>query len=205
MSEQRRPTVRLGKKRDPRAESVPPSSRKGGPDSAPPSNRKPERRESARGLDAHARPDLDAELARERTDAGGDMDEVLGRLLARATRAEVRAQQLEQTLARLNEERVVLEARLAEVTRQLNDADTARASLEAQARSVGPVRRNDGPVTLAYVRSMAAELVRALDRLAPGRPPVSDLPLPRTPSETPTPRPQSLTPAPRARSDRPRR
>jgi hypothetical protein len=206
MSEQRRPTVRLGKKRDPRVESVPPSSRKAGPDSVPPSNRKPERRDSSRGLEVRTHAELDAELATERSDAGGDMDEVLGRLLARATQAELRAQQLEQTLARLNEERIVLESRLSEVVRQLDDADTSRASLEAQVRTMGQARRTEGPVTLAYVRSMAAELVRALDRVTLARPAVSDLPTPRPPSDLPTPRPQSLTPTPRARgSDRPRR
>jgi len=131
--------------------------------------------------------------------SGSDIDELLGRLLARATQAEVHAQHLEQTLARLNEERVVLEARMADLIRQLDDADTARASLEVQVKTVHQSRRTDGPVTLAYVRSMAAELVRALDRLSV-RTSQSDLPIPiqqRTPSsELPTPRP---------RSDRPRR
>ena len=195
MSEQRRPTTRLGRKRDPRAESVPPSSRKS-PDSVPPSNRKPERPERK----------AEAELALERADSGADMDEVLGRLLARATQAEVRAQHLEQTLARMNEERVVLEARLSELVRQLDDADTSRGSLEAQMRSMGHSRRQDGPVTLAYVRSMAAELLRALDRVTAVRATPSDLPMARPPSEAPTPRPpSSLTPTPRTRSDRPRR
>jgi chromosome segregation ATPase len=153
-------------KRDPRVDSVPPSARKLGPESK-----------------------------REAPDGATDIDELLGRLLARATQAEVHAQHLEQTLQRLNEERAVLEARMAELVRQLEDADTHRASLEAQAKTAGGARRSEGPVTLAYVRSMAAELVRALDRVTPRSSP-SDLPLPRTPSEIPTPRP---------RSDRPRR
>jgi len=151
------------------------------------------------------RGDLDTELAAERSAAGGDMDEVLGRLLARATQAELRSQQLEQTLARVNEERVVLEARLSELVRQLEDADTSRASLEAQVRSTGQARRSEGPVTVAYVRSMAAELVRALDRLAPLRGNAADPLTPRAISDLPTPRPPSLTPTPRPRSDRPRR
>jgi hypothetical protein len=168
MSEQRRPTARLGRvKRDPRTDSMPPSARKGAPDSK-----------------------------REVGDGGTDIDELLGRLLARATQAEVHAQHLEQTLQRLNEERVVLEARMAELVRQLDDADTQRASLEAQVKITNQSRRVEGPVTLAYVRSMAAELVRALDRLPARAGTPSDLPMPRTPSEIPTPRP---------RSDRPRR
>jgi phage shock protein A len=128
-----------------------------------------------------------------------DVDELLGRLLARATQAEVHAQHLEQTLARLNEERVVLEARVAELARQLDDADTQRASLEAQLRTGNASRRTDAPVTLAYVRSMAAELVRALDRVVPPRTPSSsDLPAVKTPSDLPTPRAAT-------RTDRPRR
>jgi phage shock protein A len=152
-------------KRDPRADSVPPSARKVG-----------------------------VESKRESDGTGTDIDELLGRLLARATQAEVHAQHLEQTLQRLNEERVVLEARMAELVRQLDDADTQRASLEAQLKMTSQSRRTDGPVTLAYVRSMAAELVRALDRITPRSP--SELPMPRSPSDIPTPRP---------RSDRPRR
>jgi len=183
MSEQRRPTVRMGRKRDPRADSVPPSGRKADAkrDDGPPSSDKQQ-------------------------GSGGDIDELLGRLLARATQAEVHAQHLEQTLARLNEERVVLEARMAELVRQLEDADTQRASLEAQLKTTSPAaRRTEAPVTLAYVRSMAAELVRALDRLQMRGTP-SDLPTPRPPSDLPTPRPQSLTPLPPSRrSDRPRR
>ena len=105
------------------------------------------------------------------------------------------AQHLENTLARLNEERVVLEARMAELVRQIDDADTQRASLEAQLKSTSSARRTEAPVTLAYVRSMAAELVRALDRLQ----------MRVTPSDLPTPRPPSDLPTPRPRSDRPRR
>jgi phage shock protein A len=168
MSEQRRPTTKLGRaKRDPRVDSVPPSGRT---------------KESKR-------PDPPIEAT------GGDIDELLGRLLARATQAEVHAQHLEQTLARLNEERVVLEARMSELVRQLDDADTHRASLEAQVKTVSQSRRTDGPVTLAYVRSMAAELVRALDRVGSRS----------GSSEAPTPRPPSDLPTPRSRSDRPRR
>lgn len=164
-------------KRDPRVDSVPPSTRGArGPDS---------KRPESLGLDGAAAPDV---------------DELLGRLLARATQAEVHAQHLEQTLSRLNEERVVLEARIAELARQLEDADTHRASLEAQLRTVNGTtpRRTDGPVTLAYVRSMAAELVRALDRVAPRSPSSSDLPVTKTPSDLPTPRAAM-------RTDRPRR
>jgi phage shock protein A len=168
MSEQRRPTARLGKKRDPRADSLPPSARKG-----------TESKRDGAGA-AEAAP-------------VSDVDELLGRLLARATQAEVHAQHLEQTLARLNEERVILEARMADLVRQLDDADTNRARLEAQVKTAPSTRRTDGPVTLAYVRSMAAELVRALDRLQLRG---TDLPTPRT---------RSMTPLPRSRTDRPRR
>jgi hypothetical protein len=172
MSDQRRPTMRFGRtKRDPRAESVPPSARKDG-----------------------ARPDSKRELE---ASPAADVDELLGRLLARATQAEVHAQHLEQTLARLNEERAVLESRMADLVRQLDDADTQRASLEAQARTVNQNRRTDAPVTLAYVRSMATELVRALDRIAPR--------IPSGQSDLPTPRPPSDIPTPRSRSDRPRK
>jgi phage shock protein A len=168
MSEQRRPTQKLGRaRRDPRADSVPPSGR----------SKESKRPEAIEGA------------------TGGDIDELLGRLLARATQAEVHAQHLEQTLARLNEERVVLEARMADLVRQLDDADTHRASLEAQVKTVSQSRRTDGPVTLAYVRSMAAELVRALDRVGSRS----------GASESPTPRPPSDLPTPRSRSDRPRR
>lgn len=167
MSEQRRPTARMGRKRDPRVDSVPPSARK--------------------------LPESKRDVAAVEGAGAGDVDELLGRLLARATQAEVHAQHLEQTLARLNEERVILEARIAELTRQLEDADTHRASLEAEVRTTP--RRTDGPVTLAYVRSMAAELVRALDRLQ-----MRSL----TPAEL-SQRPISDLPTPRARTERPRR
>lgn len=167
----------MGRKKDARADSVPPSARRG---------------EAKRDGDA---PPSDKQ--------GGDIDELLGRLLARATQAEVHSQHLEQTLARLNEERVVLEARMAELVRQLDDADTHRASLEVQVKA--GARRSEPPVTLAYVRGMATELVRALDRLQVRATP-SDLPAPRSQSDLPTPRPQSLTPLPPSRrSERPRR
>ncbi len=173
MSEQRRPTQRVGRvKRDPRADSIPPSRGRG------PESKRPET------LGVEGAP-------------AADVDELLGRLLARATQAEVHAQHLEQTLARLNEERIVLEARVSELQRQLDDADTERASLEAQVRTTNVSRRTDGPVTLAYVRSMAAELVRALDRVGHRPPSNPDLPVPRMPSDLPTPR--------RATTDRPRR
>ncbi len=174
MSEQRRPTQRVNRvKRDPRTDSIPPSRGRG------PESKRPE----TSALDG--------------TGAAADVDELLGRLLARATQAEVHAQHLEQTLARLNEERIVLEARVAELQRLLVDADTERASLEAQVRTTNASRRTDGPVTLAYVRSMAAELVRALDRVGHRPPSNPDLPVPRMPSDLPTPR--------RATTDRPRR
>ena len=169
--------MRLGRKRDPRMESTPPSARKPpAPDS---------KRDGVEDADAIA-------VASQ----GGDIDELLGRLLARATQAEVHAQHLEQTLARLNEERAILESRLADLVRQLDDADTQRASLEAQVKMTSATRRTDAPVTLAYVRSMAAELVRALDRIQAPRmtPPVSDLPTPRPPSDIPTPRPRTERP-----------
>lgn len=165
MSDPRKPTTRLGRvKRDPRVESVPPSARK-------------------------------ADSKRPPTSEGAtDIDELLGRLLARATQAEVHAQQLEQTLQRLNEERVVLESRMADLVHQLEEGDAHRAQLEAQLRSSGGSRKSEGPVTLAYVRSMAAELVRAIDRVTPAMTP-SNLPA-VVRSEAPTPRP---------RTDRPRR
>ena len=143
-----------------------------------------------------ARRRVPASAASRPPTARADVDELLGRLLARATQAEVHAQHLEQTLARLNEERVVLEARMADLVRQLDDADTHRASLEAQGKTVSRSRRTDGPVTLAYVRSMATELVRALDRVGSRIEPNPSLPTPRPPSDFPT---------PRSRSDRPRR
>jgi phage shock protein A len=186
MSEQRRPTTKLGraKQRDPRVDSVPPS---------------------ARGKDTNSRRPEPLALDGVVSGAtGGDIDELLGRLLARATQAEVHAQHLEQTLARLNEERVVLEARMAELVRQLDDADTHRASLEAQVKTVSQSRRTDGPVTLAYVRSMAAELVRALDRVGSRSSP-SEVGSHFPASGAPTPRPPSDLPTPRSRSDRPRR
>jgi chromosome segregation ATPase len=178
MSEQRRPTIRLGKKKDPRADSVPPSNRK---------------RDSLRGAEikpVEIQIDGDA-LTRERADAGGDIDELLGRLLARATQAELRAQQLEQTVARMNEERAILDARLAECVRHLDEADTQRAALEAQLTAEQAQQpRRDSPVTLAYVRQMTAELLRAIDRIAP-RVSYSDIPTPHPPSDLPTPRSRS--------------
>ena len=168
MSDQRKPTTRLGrvKRGDPRVDSVPPSARKG-------ESRRP-----------------------PASDGATDIDELLGRLLARATQAEVHAQQLEQTLQRLNEERVVLESRMTDLVRQLEEGDAHRATLEAQLRSTGSGRKSEGPVTLAYVRSMAAELVRAIDRVTPVM----------TPSNLPAVvRPTSDAPTPRPRTDRPRR
>lgn len=162
-------------------------------ESTPPSARKMPPPDSKREGVA----DPDAAAVAAQGSSGGDIDELLGRLLARATQAEVHAQHLEQTLARLNEERVVLESRMANLVRQLDDADTQRASLEAQVKTTSTGRRTDAPVTLAYVRSMAAELVRALDRMQAPRMtpmPVSDLPTPRPPSDIPTPRPRTERP-----------
>ena len=175
MSDPRKPTTRLGRvKRDPRVDSTPPSARKS---------------ETRRPPTESKRPPSPSHGA----DGATDIDELLGRLLARATQAEVHAQQLEQTLQRLNEERLVLESRMMDLVHQLEDADAHRAQLEAQLRTGGGKNRSEGPVTLAYVRSMAAELVRAIDRVAPAMTP-SNLPVVRPPSDLPTPRPRTERP-----------
>src|SRR5262245_34909944 len=140
MSEQqRRPTIRVGRRRDPRAETLPPAESKSSLPPAAGSRRSltPGEREPGRYRRRATEPP--EALAR-----AADADEMMGRLLARATQAETRVRALEQVVARLNEDRLLLEARIAD--------------LEAG-------RKPKADLSIAAARALATELLSVLERL----------------------------------------
>jgi hypothetical protein len=182
MSDQRRPTARFGRRtNDPRVdESVPPT-------------REPERvdrpasdRPTARGRKTDAElhavaasppsirskdpvgriTDLESELAHERAERAAEAD-LLGQILARATQAEARVKILEQTLARVNEERAMAEAQLQAVRAEIDGllADK-KATYTAQTSSLAePSRGPDSRPQLRAMRSLAQELLQSLDSI----------------------------------------
>jgi hypothetical protein len=189
MSDPRKPTTKLGRqRRDPRTESVPPSrqteeillrarrkSDSGLPAVLPERGLRgaapPARVETRRG------PSLEEELDRERAERAAEAD-LMGQILARATQAEARVRVLEQSLARVNEERVLAESQLAAVRAELEEVLRAnKASYDAQSHALGeraPDSRADHRAELRAARSLAAELLASLDAVLAGKTPSRD-------------------------------
>lgn len=159
MSEPRRPTTKLGRRRDPRAESVPPGRRLTQPELGAVVVGKMK--------DPTARvAQLEQELARERAERTAEAD-LMGQILARATQAEARVRLLEEALARANEERAIAEAQLQSTRAELEQllAD-AKATFDAGASllpAVAGERRSDSRPALQAARSLAAELLQSID------------------------------------------
>lgn len=180
MSESRHPTTKLGRRRDPRLDTLPPDR---------PEERVVLRRTSRSGLpaarvigkvtdpaarvigkvtDPSARlAELERELAQERAERTAEAD-LLGQILARATQAEGRVALLEQSLARANEERAVAEGQLqsarTELERLLADA---KASFDTNnlVTAVASERRFESRPQLQAVRALAADLLQSVDAL----------------------------------------
>lgn len=169
MSESRHPTTKLGRRRDPRLDTLPPDG---------PVERVVLRRTSRSGLPA-ARvigkvtdpadrlAQIEAELAQERAERTAEAD-LLGQILARATQAEGRVALLEQSLARANEERAIAEGQLqsarTELERLLADA---KASFDTHnlVTAVASERRFESRPQLQAVRALAADLLQSVDAL----------------------------------------
>lgn len=169
MSESRRPTTKVGRRRDPRLDSLPPDRpeervvlrRASHPDL-------PAARVIGKVRDPAARiAELEDALAQERAERAAEAD-LLGQILARATQAEGRVSLLEQSLARANEERAIAEGQLqsarAELERLLADA---KASFDTQSlvTAVASERRFDSRPQLQAVRALAADLLQSVDAL----------------------------------------
>ena len=132
--------------------------------------------------------DLESELAHERAERAAEAD-LLGQILARATQAEARVKILEQTLARVNEERALAEAQLQAVRAEIDGLLADRkAAYKEQTSSLEPTRGSDSKPQLRAMRALAHELLQKLDTvLAAGvsRPPPSRPPSSRPGSERP--------------------
>lgn len=182
MSDQRRPTARFGRRtKDPRSDDSSPPPREpehvDRPRSDPP--RRAGRKTDAE-LHAVAAPppsirtkdpagritDLESELAHERAERAAEAD-LLGQILARATQAEARVKILEQTLARVNEERALAEAQLqavrAEIDGLLADKKATYTAATASLSETG--RAGDSRPQLRAMRSLAQELLQSLDTI----------------------------------------
>lgn len=173
MSEIRRPTTRLGRKKDPRVDTVPPPTPKR---SVPP----PSRGRTSEGLlprvdggrkfgeEPKTNPmnRLEDLLAREKAEREADADKI-GELLVRATRAEAERQKL-------------LE-RVADLEAKLSATERDKATLEGQV--TGGRRKHDSVPTLATARAIAGELARVLERIR-DKPSQTDLPAPKSSSRS---------------------
>ena len=206
----RRPTQKLTRtRRDPRIDSVPPPKEerlavsspapKGstrttltGRGTLPPSRSMTPKAHSLRaGSDT-----AEEQLARERAERASEADH-MGQLIARVTKAEARARQLEDMVARLNDERAKLEAEFQSAKRAFAEQlAEQRATFEsfapepktARSKTIGKMET----ASISNVRTVATELVRLLDRLsdapAPSKAPLArkdtpisgTLPPPRT-------------------------
>jgi hypothetical protein len=169
MSEIRRPTTKLGRKKDPRVDTVPPPPAKREPASQrgrPSEGMLPRvdgRRFSADEPKTSPMTRLEDLLAREKAEREADADK-LGELLARATRAEA--------------EREKLLDRLSDMEAKLNSVERERAALESQL--AGGRRKHDSAPTLATARAIAGELARVLERLRDKTTTAPDLPSTKT-------------------------
>ena len=174
MSDYRRPTTRLGRKKDPRVDTVPPAPPKGRMSEqlipkVEPLKRFPD--EARTGRSAR----LEELLAKERAERDAEADR-FGELLARATAAEASIKDaltqvaaLESRLRELEREKAALESQIA-VMRKGGKPTQAEGT------------RHDSVPTLATARAMASELNRVLDKIATreGRSSVTDLPTPKS-------------------------
>jgi hypothetical protein len=194
MSDQRRPTARFGRRanKDPRVDDSVPPTREPEKIDRRSDRPSPRTRRTAPDLPVVAVPasirnkdplgriaDLESELARERAERAAEAD-LLGQILARATQAEARVKILEQTLARVNEERTLAEAQLQAVRAEI-DALLAdrKAAYTAQTSSLEPTRGSDSRPQLRAMRALANELLQSLDTVLAAsatRPPPSKPP-----------------------------
>lgn len=147
-----------------------------GPERAPDSSsrnpvRKPTQRElqqlmmqppAIRSMDPQERVlELEAELTRERAERTAEAD-LMGQILARATQAEARVKILEQTLARVNEERALAESQLQTVRAELERLHGDRKDAYAlQTSSLDP--KPDNRPQLRAMRSLVLDLLQVLD------------------------------------------
>lgn len=203
MSEPRRPTTKLGRKRDPRLDSIPPSRGEERafrrtsdiPAAAPTGAVVGKMRDPSARI-----AQLEQDLARERAERTAEAD-LLGQILARATQAEARVSLLEQSLARANEERAIAEGQLqaarAELERLLADAKaTFDATNSLLPSPVGERRRDSRPV-LQAARTLALELLQSIEAALEREPPSSS-------RSTPSHRPQRDSQRPRVPTLRPK-
>ena len=122
--------------------------------------------------------DLENELAHERAERAAEAD-LLGQILARATQAEARVKILEQTLARVNEERTLAEAQLQAVRAEIDSLLADKKATYKEQTSSLEQRATDSKPQLRAMRALAHELLQKLDMvLAVGasRPPPSKPP-----------------------------
>lgn len=168
MSEVRRPTTRLGRKKDPRTDTLPPARAMS--DSLLPRVeplRKFPTEEARTGRSAR----LEELLAREKAERDSDADK-MGALLARATEAELSAKNALATMKKL-------EARVAELEKENAALETQMAVFRRGGRPTMPERHDSVP-TLATARSLATELGKVLDKIASRDKDRSDLPTPKS-------------------------
>ena len=157
------------RKRDPRMDTDPPSGN--APDSASARQRKATQKElhaivapavAIRAKDPHARiAEIEAELTKERAERTAEAD-LMGQILARATQAEARVKILEQTLARVNEERTLAESQLQTVRAELEGLLADRTDVYTQTRTSLDSKPDTRPQMRA-MRSLVLELLQVLD------------------------------------------
>lgn len=180
----RRPTQKLTRtRRDPRIDSVPPPKEERLHTSAPVpkgaarttltgrGTMPPSRSLTPKAPSVRARAEtVEEQLARERAERASDADH-MGQLIARAIKAESRAKQLEDMVARLNDERARLEAEFQSAKRafaeQLAEQRSALENFTPEAKTnrsktLGKIET----ASITNARTVANELVRLLDRLS---------------------------------------
>lgn len=132
--------------------------------------------------------DLENELAHERAERAAEAD-LLGQILARATQAEARVKILEQTLARVNEERTLAEAQLQAVRAEIDSLLADKKATYKEQTSSLESRATDSKPQLRAMRALAHELLQKLDTVlavaGASRPPPSHPPSSRPGSERP--------------------
>ena len=117
---------------------------------------------------------VEEQLARERAERASDADH-MGQLIARAIKAEARNKQLEDMVARLNDERAKLEAefRLAKraFAEQLAEQRSALENFTPEAKTgrSKTIGKMEAP-SISNARNVATELVRLLERLSDAPP-----------------------------------
>jgi hypothetical protein len=190
----RRPTQKLTRtRRDPRIDSVPPPREERLTTSSPVpkgavrttlqgrGTMPPSRSLTPKAPSVRARAEtVEEQLARERAERAADADH-MGQLIARAIKAETRAKQLEDMVARLNDERAKLEAEFQSAKRAFAEQlaeQRERFAAEPKTGRNKALAKAESSSSLSNVRTVATELVRLLDRLG-DTPPPSKAPLAR--------------------------